>query len=62
MNIFDTSRLVTISRLVTHFFCGHDVRRFTRGDCTEKNLKNPLLKIYLSLKLQYKCKLTQKID
>ena len=37
MNIFDTSRLVTISRLVTHFFCGHDVRRFTRGDYTEKN-------------------------
>ena len=34
--IFPTSRLVTFSRLVTHFCCGHNVRRFARGDCIKK--------------------------
>ena len=30
---FATCRLVTFSRLVTHFCFGHSVRRVARGDC-----------------------------
>ena len=32
VGIFATSRLVTFSRVVTHFCCGHNVCRFARGD------------------------------
>ena len=34
-----TANIVAIfptSRLVTHFCCGHNVRRFARGDCIKK--------------------------
>ena len=31
--MFETCCLVTFSRLATHFCCGHNVRRFARGDC-----------------------------
>ena len=31
--IIATSRLVTFSRLVTHFWCGHNERIFAKGEC-----------------------------
>ena len=34
VNIFAAFRLATLSRLVTHFCFGHNVRRSARGDCT----------------------------
>ena len=33
VGILATSPIVTFSRLVTHFYSGHNVHRFARGDC-----------------------------
>ena len=48
MHYKKTANMVGIfatSRLVTHFFCGYNVRRFARGDCTYKHNIFALFKI-----------------
>ena len=48
-----TYRLVTFSRLVTHFCCGHNVRRFARGHYTLKIYKYIHIScFYVKLKLK----------
>ena len=39
VGIFSTSYLVTLFRLVTHYCCGHNGRRFARGDCNAVTCK-----------------------
>ena len=33
VSIFGTSRIFTISHMFTHFFCGHNVRKYARDYC-----------------------------